>query len=44
MPNFQRLKRTASGVSTGDPAIGELLLLLQVGTQFQHIPIFRVSS
>jgi len=26
MPNFQRLKRTASGVSTGDPAIGELML------------------
>jgi hypothetical protein len=26
MPNFQRLKRTASGVFTGDPAIGELML------------------
>jgi len=26
MANFQRLKRTASGVFTGDPAIGELML------------------
>ena len=26
MANFERLKRTASGVSTGDPAIGELVL------------------
>jgi hypothetical protein len=26
MANFARLKRTASGVSTGDPAIGELVL------------------
>jgi hypothetical protein len=26
MPNYQRLKRTASGVLTGQPAIGELIL------------------
>jgi hypothetical protein len=26
MANYQRTKRTASGVSTGDPAVGELIL------------------
>ena len=26
MPNYQRLKRTASGVQTGDPSVGELVL------------------
>lgn len=26
MPNFQRLKRTASGVVTGDPAVGQLVI------------------
>lgn len=26
MPNFQRLKRTASGVITGDPSVGQLVL------------------
>ena len=26
MANYQRLKRTASGVVTGDPSVGELVL------------------
>ena len=26
MANYQRLKRTASGVVTGDPAVGQLVL------------------
>lgn len=26
MPNFQRVKRTASGVVTGDPAVGQLVM------------------